>query len=129
MVIFLGFSWLQRTFAPAIKAVTTQAEINFPEQYAGSWVILFSHPVDFILVCISGFITFISYPLSLGRNFDELLRVLAAIQTADAFSTATLADWQPGEDVIVPAAVSPDRRRSVKITGIGNLAGVTEVGR
>ncbi len=73
--------------------------------------------------------TFISYPLSLGRNFDELLCVLAALQTADALSIATPAAWQPGEDVIVPAAGSPDRRGSVKVTGIGNLAGVTEVGR
>ncbi len=29
--------------APSFKAVTTQGEISFPEQYAGSWVILFSH--------------------------------------------------------------------------------------
>jgi peroxiredoxin (alkyl hydroperoxide reductase subunit C) len=43
------------------------------------------------------------YPLSLGRNFDELLRVIKALQTADAFSVATPADWRPGEPVIVPA--------------------------
>ena len=161
---------------PAFKAVTTQGEINFPEQYAGSWVILFSHPADFTPVCTSEFMTFASledkfakancklvglsvdglyshiawlrtikekieykgmknvevkfplieditmevakkygmiqpgesttkavravfvidpkgiirtiiyYPLSLGRNFDELYRVVMALQTADAFS-------------------------------------------
>ena len=182
--------------APSFKAVTTQGEINFPEQYAGNWVILFSHPADFTPVCTSEFITFASleekfselscqlvglsvdglyshiawlrtikekieykgmknvevnfplieditmdvakkygmiqpgesstkavravffidpkgiiraiiyYPLSLGRNFDELLRVLQALQTADAFAVATPADWRPGDDVIVPPAGS-----------------------
>lgn len=44
----------------------------------------------------------IYYPLSLGRNFDELLRVVKALQTADHFGVATPADWRPGEPVIVP---------------------------
>jgi len=182
--------------APSFKAVTTQGEINFPEEYAGSWVILFSHPADFTPVCTSEFMTFatmekqfaeahcklvglsvdglyshiawlrtikekieykgmknvevnfplieditmevakqygmiqpgesstkavravfvidpkaviraiIYYPLSLGRNFDELYRVLVALQTADAFSVATPADWRPGDDVIIPTAGS-----------------------
>jgi peroxiredoxin 2/4 len=182
--------------APSFKAVTTQGEINFPEQYSGSWVILFSHPADFTPVCTSEFMTFASreaefakvncklvglsidglyshiawlrtikdkieykgmknvevkfplieditmeiahsygmiqpgesstkavravffidpkgiirtiiyYPLSLGRNFDELLRVVIALQTADTFSVATPADWNPGDDVIVPTAGS-----------------------
>jgi peroxiredoxin 2/4 len=48
----------------------------------------------------------IYYPLSLGRNFDELYRVIVALQTADAFQIATPADWQPGDDVIVPTAGS-----------------------
>jgi peroxiredoxin (alkyl hydroperoxide reductase subunit C) len=182
--------------APEFKAVTTQGDINFPEQYKGSWVILFSHPADFTPVCTSEFMTFakledkfakancklvglsvdglyshiawlrtikekieykgmkdvevkfplieditmevakkygmiqpgesntkavravffidpkgiiraiIYYPLSLGRNFDELYRALIAMQTADEFSIATPADWQPGDDVIVPPAGS-----------------------
>jgi peroxiredoxin (alkyl hydroperoxide reductase subunit C) len=50
--------------------------------------------------------TIIYYPLSLGRNFDELHRVLLALQTADAFDIATPADWRPGDDVIVPPAGS-----------------------
>jgi peroxiredoxin (alkyl hydroperoxide reductase subunit C) len=50
--------------------------------------------------------TIIYYLLSLGRNFDELYRVVLALQTADAFSVATPADWRPGDDVIVPTAGS-----------------------
>jgi peroxiredoxin (alkyl hydroperoxide reductase subunit C) len=182
--------------APSFKAVTTQGDIQFPEQFAGSWVILFSHPADFTPVCTSEFMTFASlesqfeelncklvglsvdglyshiawlrtikdkieykgmknvevkfplieditmdvahkygmiqpgesntkavravfvidpkgmirtilyYPLSLGRNFDELLRIVTALKTADAFSVATPADWRPGDEVIVPTAGS-----------------------
>ncbi len=182
--------------APVFKAVTTQGEINFPTDYEGKWVILFSHPADFTPVCTSEFMTFahmepefnklncqlvglsidglyshiawlrtikekieykgmkdievrfplieditmeiakkygmiqpgesstkavravffvdpagiiraiIYYPLSLGRNFDELKRALIAMQTADKHSIATPADWIPGEDVIVPTAGS-----------------------
>jgi len=44
----------------------------------------------------------IYYPLSNGRNFQEIKRLLIAMQTADANQVATPADWQPGEDVIVP---------------------------
>ncbi len=50
--------------------------------------------------------TIFYYPLSLGRNFEELYRVLIALKAADEFGIATLADWQPGEDVIVPPAGS-----------------------
>jgi len=182
--------------APAFKAVTTQGAINFPTDYKGKWVILFSHPADFTPVCTSEFMTFakrepefsalncqllglsidglyshiawlrtikdkiefkgmknmevtfpliedismevakkygmiqpgesttkavravffidpkgivralIYYPLSMGRNFDELKRALIAMQTADAYNIATPADWQPGDDVIVPTAGS-----------------------
>lgn len=50
--------------------------------------------------------TIIYYPLEIGRNFDELKRVLIALQTADNFKVALPADWRPGDDVIVPTAGS-----------------------
>ncbi len=179
--------------APAFKAVTTQGNISFPEDYKGKWVILFSHPADFTPVCTTEFMTFakmnnefkelnveliglsvdslyahiawlrtikekiswkgmenievtfplieditmevankfgmvqpsvsntqavravfiidpdakirciLYYPLSLGRNFDEIKRIIIALQKADAEGIATPADWRPGDDVIVPA--------------------------
>ncbi|MBU1445994.1 peroxiredoxin [Patescibacteria group bacterium] len=182
--------------APEFKAVTTQGEINFPKDYEGGWVILFSHPADFTPVCTSEFITFASmenqfaeagcklvglsvdglyshiawlrtikdkieykgmknvevnfplieditmnvakkygmiqpgesntkavravfyidpkgiirtilyYPLSTGRNFDELYRTLIALKAADEFGIATPADWRPGDDVIISPAGS-----------------------
>ena len=48
----------------------------------------------------------IYYPLSLGRNFDELYRALIAMQASDKFNVATPADWEPGDDVIVSPAGS-----------------------
>jgi len=42
------------------------------------------------------------YPLSNGRNFQEIKRLLLAMQTTDKHKVATPADWQPGEEVIVP---------------------------
>jgi len=42
------------------------------------------------------------YPLSNGRNFEEVKRLLIAMQTSDAHQCATPADWQPGDDVIIP---------------------------
>lgn len=42
------------------------------------------------------------YPLSNGRNIDEILRLLLAMQTSDEYKVATPANWRVGEDVIVP---------------------------
>jgi len=142
--------------APSFKAKTTQGEINFPEDYKGKWVILFSHPADFTPVCTRRIkelqykgmkdieVTFpliedikmdvankfgmiqpnqsntqavravfvidpkakirciLYYPLSTGRNFDEIKRIIIALQKADKDGIATPADWRPGDDVIVP---------------------------
>jgi len=44
----------------------------------------------------------IYYPMSLGRSIDEILRVLDALQTADANACSTPANWQPGDKVILP---------------------------
>ncbi len=181
--------------APAFTAKTTQGDINFPADFKGKWVILFSHPADFTPVCTTEFMTFATmadefkalntelvglsvdslyahiawlrkiqelewngmknvevkfpliedirmdvakqygmiqpgqsntqavravfivdpvgkirlilyYPLSTGRNFEEIKRVIIALQKADQDACATPANWQPGQDVIVPTAGS-----------------------
>lgn len=181
--------------APVFTAVTTQGNINFPEDYKGKWVILFSHPADFTPVCTTEFMTFgamleefkainvellgvsvdslyshiawlrkiqelewgkykninvtfpliedikmdvakkfgmiqpgasttqavravfvidpeakvraiLYYPLSTGRNFAEIKRLVVALQKSDSDLCATPADWQEGDDVIIPPASS-----------------------
>lgn len=182
--------------APSFKAVTTQGNISFPEDYKGKWVILFSHPADFTPVCTTEFMKFATmseefkelntelvglsvdslyahiawlrtikekikwngmenvevefpliedikmdvakkygmiqpnqsntqavravfiidpkgiirtilyYPLSTGRNFDEIKRLILALQKTDKDGIATPADWRPGDDVIIPPAGS-----------------------
>ncbi len=48
------------------------------------------------------------YPQQLGRNVDELLRIFQALQTVDANSVSTPADWVPGDQVVVPAPATMD---------------------
>ena len=50
--------------------------------------------------------TILYYPLSTGRNFDEIKRIIIALQKADKDGVATPADWRPGQDVIIPTAGS-----------------------
>lgn len=48
------------------------------------------------------------YPMSVGRNFDEILRALDAIRMTDGAPLATPADWRPGDDVVVALTVSTE---------------------
>jgi len=62
----------------------------------------------------------LTYPKSVGRNFDELVRVIDALQATDAAPIATPADWRPGDRVIVSPAMSTEDARE-------RLANVEEV--
>lgn len=48
------------------------------------------------------------YPMSAGRNFDEILRLLDALQMNAKYAVATPANWKPGEQVIIPTSVSDE---------------------
>ena len=50
--------------------------------------------------------TILYYPISTGRNIAEIKRIILALQKADQDACATPANWQPGDDVIVPTAGS-----------------------
>jgi peroxiredoxin (alkyl hydroperoxide reductase subunit C) len=59
--------------APSFAATTTAGTIRFPDDYAGSWVVLFSHPADFTPVCTSEFVVFGSLAQEFGRLNTKLL--------------------------------------------------------
>jgi alkyl hydroperoxide reductase subunit AhpC len=48
------------------------------------------------------------YPMSTGRNFDEVLRALDSIQLTAKHTVATPVNWRPGEDIIIPTSVSDE---------------------
>src|SRR3954468_19419984 len=51
------------------------------------------------------------YPMTTGRNFDEVLRVLDSLQLTAQHAVATPAQWQPGEDVIIAGSVSDEQAK------------------
>jgi len=55
--------------------------------------------------------------VSTGRNFQEIKRVLISMQTVDKYKVATPADWQPGDDVIVPPAAAEPQRSELRKPG------------
>ena len=52
-----------------------------------------------------------TYPKSTGRNFDEILRVIDALQTADRVEVATPVDWKSRDRIVVPPTVTTDEAR------------------
>ncbi|HSB61001.1 MAG TPA: peroxiredoxin, partial [Vicinamibacteria bacterium] len=57
------------------------------------------------------------YPMTTGRNFHELLRVIDSLQLTAAHKVATPANWQPGEDVIIAGSVTDDDAKKVYPNG------------
>ena len=53
------------------------------------------------------------YPMSTGRNFDEVLRVIDSLQLTAAHQLATPAQWQPGDDVIIGGSVSDEEAQRI----------------
>ncbi len=54
-----------------------------------------------------------TYPMNVGRNFDEILRVIDALQTGEAHRIATPADWVPGRPVIIPLSIKDDEAKTL----------------
>lgn len=54
-----------------------------------------------------------TYPMNVGRNFDEILRVIDALQLGDAKQIATPADWRPGDKVIIPPSISNKQAKDI----------------
>ncbi|GAB5509722.1 MAG: peroxiredoxin [Hyphomicrobiales bacterium] len=54
-----------------------------------------------------------TYPMSVGRNFDEILRVIDALQLGDKQKIATPADWRPGEKVIIPPSINNEEAAKI----------------
>jgi alkyl hydroperoxide reductase subunit AhpC len=61
------------------------------------------------------------YPMTSGRNFDEVLRLLDSLQLTAAHTLATPVNWKPGDDVIIPTSVSDDEARRKYPAGFRTL--------
>jgi len=63
----------------------------------------------------------LSYPMSTGRNFDEVLRVVDSMQLTAKHSVATPVNWKPGDDVIIPTSVSDEQAKQKYPEGFKTL--------
>lgn len=61
------------------------------------------------------------YPMSAGRNFDEVLRLLDALQLNAQHTVATPVNWRPGDDVIIPTSVSDEEAKKKYPQGFKTL--------
>jgi len=86
--------------ADADKKVATLYDMIHPEQSATATVrsLFVIDPAKKIRLSIT-------YPMSTGRNFDEVLRVIDALQLTDKHTVATPGNWKDGDDVIIPLTV------------------------
>ena len=96
--------------APEFRAMTTMGKINFPEDYKGSWVILFSHPADFTPVCTTEFMAFSKMSEEfeklntklLGLSIDSLHSHLAWVKSIENIK------WEQDEPVKIPFPIIAD---------------------
>src|SRR5581483_1776920 len=63
----------------------------------------------------------LSYPMSSGRNFDEVLRVLDSLQLTATHNVATPVNWKPGDDIIIPASVTDEQAKQKWPAGFKTL--------
>jgi alkyl hydroperoxide reductase subunit AhpC len=59
----------------------------------------------------------IAYPMTTGRNFDEILRVIDSLQLTAKNKVSTPANWKPGEDVIIAGSVSNEEAKQIYPNG------------
>jgi thioredoxin-dependent peroxiredoxin len=57
--------------------------------------------------------TILVYPMTTGRNFDEVLRIIDSLQLTTKHKVSTPANWKPGEDVIISGSVSDDEAKKI----------------
>jgi alkyl hydroperoxide reductase subunit AhpC len=63
----------------------------------------------------------LTYTMSTGRNFDEILRALDSIKLTARHAVATPANWKPGEDVIISGSVSDEEAKKKYLEGFKTL--------
>jgi alkyl hydroperoxide reductase subunit AhpC len=71
----------------------------------------------------------LSYPMSTGRNFDEIVRVLDSLQLTTKHKVSTPVNWRPGDDVIIPAAMPDEEAKQKFPDGWKTLRPYLRVGR